>query len=65
MGGGVSGIVESVGIDVTNFKKGDFIIGMSEDVFPYDCWVEYAVCKSEIVVKKPSYLSFYKVEVVS
>lgn len=65
LGGEFSGIVESVGVDVTNFKKGDFIMGMSEGVFPYGCWAEYAVCKSDRVVKKPSYLSFYEAGVVS
>lgn len=65
LGGEFSGIVESVGFDVTGFKKGDSVMGMSEGVFPYGCWAEYVVCKPRRVVKKPSYLSFNEAGVVS
>jgi NADPH:quinone reductase-like Zn-dependent oxidoreductase len=56
LGMDISGIVEEVGKNVKNFKKGDVIFGFTTGMF--GGWAEYALSDAKSVCKKPINLSY-------
>lgn len=52
-----SGIIENVGIDISNFKIGDAVFGML-NAMKGEALAEYIVVKKESVFKKPENVSF-------
>ena len=52
----VAGIVEEVGKNVTGFKKGDEVFGLTSGML--GGWAEYAVAKENEIFSKPTILSF-------
>lgn len=54
-GGDVAGVVDEVGKDVQQFKKGDEVYGSTGMV---GAWAEYACCREKDLCPKPTNLSF-------
>lgn len=57
IGGDVSGVVISVGEGVTDFTKGDEVMGDVSDT-GFGAWAEYVLVKEKNLVKKPENISF-------
>ena len=56
-GADISGIIEHIGENVTQFKPGDEVIGDLSD-FGYGGFAEFAIAPETALVKKPSNISF-------
>ncbi|PCI24254.1 hypothetical protein COB57_05375 [Candidatus Peregrinibacteria bacterium] len=55
----LSGIVETVGVNVTPFKKGDAVFGsVGFPIKKNGAWAEYCSINEKFLMKKPEYLSF-------
>lgn len=57
LGSDLSGIVESVGLGVNQFKPGDEIFGVTNKQF-FGAYAEFAVASAQMVAAKPRSLSF-------
>lgn len=57
LGGDISGIVEEVGLEVDNFKRGDAVYGITVSSLSGG-YAEYAVAKTDAVAPKPGSLNF-------
>lgn len=53
-----AGIVENVGLSVTNFKKGDEVFGVVENIMKEGALAEYVAVPSTSVWKKPAHINF-------
>ncbi len=60
LGKDMSGIVEAVGRNVTDFKPGDAVFGCINSTY-----AEYTVCSPNLIVKKPENISFEEAAAVS
>ncbi|TCC98299.1 NADP-dependent oxidoreductase [Pedobacter psychroterrae] len=60
LGKDMSGIVEAVGKNVTDFKAGDEVFGCINNSY-----AEYTVCSPYLIVKKPENISFEEAAAVS
>ena len=58
LGGDIAGIVEEVGIEVKNFKRGDPVYGMTVSGGFSGGYAEYALAKAEAIAPKPGSISF-------
>ena len=56
-GGDIAGIVEEVGDEVENFKKGDAVYGITVPILSGG-YAEYAVTKADAIAPKPESLNF-------
>lgn len=57
LGGDIAGIVEEVGVEVENFKKGDAVYGITVSSLSGG-YAEYAVAKTDAIAPKPESLNF-------
>lgn len=57
LGSDLSGIVESVGPDVTNFAPGDEVFGATNSQF-VGAYAEYAIASAKMIAKKPVSLDY-------
>lgn len=57
-GADFAGIVEDIGLSVTNFKKGDEVFGVVKNVMKEGALAEYVVVSSTSVWKKPAHINF-------
>jgi NADPH:quinone reductase-like Zn-dependent oxidoreductase len=57
LGSDLSGIVESVGPDVTNFAPGDEVFGVTNSQF-VGAYAEYAIASAKMIAKKPVSLDY-------
>lgn len=57
LGSDISGVVESVGVDVHHLKAGDEVYGATNPQF-VDGYAEYALASANMIAKKPRSLSF-------
>lgn len=53
-----AGIVEDVGLSVTNFKKGDEVFGVVKNIMKEGALAEYVAVPSTSVWKKPAHINF-------
>lgn len=53
-----AGIVENVGLSVTNFKKGDEVFGVVKNIMKEGALAEYVAVPSTSVWKKPAHINF-------
>src|SRR5438132_10215848 len=56
LGSDLSGVVEAAGPEVTEFKKGDIVYGVTNAQFCGAC-AEYAITRAKMVARKPHGLS--------
>ena len=57
LGSELSGIIESIGADVSGFKLGDEVYGATNEQFS-GADAEYAVASARMIARKPKTLSF-------
>lgn len=60
LGKDMSGIIEQIGENVTDFKPGDAVFGCIANTY-----AEYVICNPKLIVKKPKNTSFYEAAGVS
>ena len=56
LGSDLAGVVERVGGEVTGFRAGDFVYGVTNSQF-VGAQAEYAICKSNMIARRPSVLT--------
>lgn len=60
-GDDVSGVVEEVGCDVWEFRKGDRVAGLHAFPEPYGAYAEYAILPAHQMFRLPPNISFEEV----
>lgn len=58
LGGDIAGTIETVGVEVKNFKQGDAVYGMTASGGFSGGYAEYALAKAGAVAPKPESITF-------